>query len=256
MKTLKTMLTIFLTTATLSAATGELTIFCASNEMLRAWRPGYEEPIVEVPLDFDYDVPGLAYDGENFWIINEADGRIYRFDNNGDLITDFQSPGPDPVSLAFDSEYLWISCDLPGVDDYVMVYCVTLEGDPGPYPSFEGQGNAGLACHGGLIVTLNLAFFTVFYDKYGNQEHESSLLPDYGGSTWAYGLASDGEYLWANLYADSWLEARIYKFLAYSGYQVEGEGGWPGFHSNLSCGTWTYNPVIYESLGKIKAFFK
>lgn len=54
---------------------------------------------------------GLASDGTILWNSDIDTNKIYKFFQNGTIITSFNAPADTPTGLAFDGRYLWCACD-------------------------------------------------------------------------------------------------------------------------------------------------
>jgi hypothetical protein len=252
MKTLTlTLIVAALFTAVTAEATGYITIFKCHRLHFWAHRPGYTQPVAEFDLDFDYDTNGLTYDG-GYWWVTQGD-RIFSFDYGGDYVSDFPSPAPDPESLAFDGEYLWICCDEHGVHEDSRIYQVTLDGSPGPYGDFEAAGYTGLTYLQGQLYVLNSGGGIGVYEPDGTYVRDVALDP---GTSEFYGiaLADDEEYIWASLDIEDRGLAYIYAYDPETGERIPGLGGWFASYA-LGCGIWSESCIEVESLGKIKAFF-
>jgi hypothetical protein len=254
MKTLTLTLIVaaLLLTAVTAEATGYITIFKCNRLVFRALRPGYTQPVAEFDLDFDHNIYGLTYDGDYWWVTDTEDDHIYAFDYGGDLVSDFPSPAPDPESLAFDGEYLWICCNLHSFENS-QIYQVGLEGSPGPYGDFQAGGYTGLTYLQGQLYVMDIGGGIEVYEPDGTYVRHLALDP----GTWEYygiALADDEEYLWAALDIEERGLDYIYKYDPYTGERIPGEGGW-GAMDALGCGIWSESCIEVESLGKIKAFF-
>ncbi|UCE27796.1 MAG: hypothetical protein JSW52_03320, partial [Candidatus Coatesbacteria bacterium] len=121
MKTLTMTITALVLTASFASAdpTGQMTYFATHEDTLYVLRQGADNPIAQ--FDLPSATEGLTYDGENWWMIKQPEGNIYCFDYGGDYVTDFPAPAPNPMGLAWDGEYLWISCYSGGRDN-VRIY--------------------------------------------------------------------------------------------------------------------------------------
>jgi hypothetical protein len=251
MKKLTLMLvTALLLTAVAAQATGYVTIFTCNKSHFWAYRPGYTQPVAEFDLDFDESVYGLTYDGDYWWVM-QGD-HIYAFDYGGDYVSDFPSPAPDPESLAFDGEYLWVCCNLHSFENSQM-YQVGLDGSPGPYGDFEAIAYTGLTYFQGQLYVMNIGGGIEVYDPDGTHIRHFALYPgtpEYGG----IGLADDEEYIWASLDVEERGVSRVYAYNAETGERIPGLGGW-GAAYNLGCGLWSESCIEAESLGRIKTFF-
>jgi hypothetical protein len=52
---------------------------------------------------------GLTYDGAFFWASSNLARRIYEIDSEGNVLSEFDSPGETPFGLAFDGENIWLA---------------------------------------------------------------------------------------------------------------------------------------------------
>jgi hypothetical protein len=250
MKKLTLMLiTALLLTAVPAGATGYPTIFAGRWDVINVFRPGFPEPIATIPVLGDY--PGMAYDGEYWWAIQ--DDYIFSFDRNGDLVSSFPSPAPEPRGLAYDGEYLWISCWALRADD-VRIYDVNLDGTPGPYPDFPAVGVHGLTIYEEYVLALRTSYVR-FYSKDGSFIKDVFLESD-PPYLLTFSITSDDEYLWVCCEHELWDYPRLYKFDPDTGERLDGAGYWTGTYRSMSMGIWTDTGIEIESLGKIKAFFE
>jgi hypothetical protein len=239
------LITALLLTAVAAEATGYPTIFAGRWDGIRVFRPGYEDPVAIIPVTDQY--PGLTYDGEYWWAIQ--DDTIFAFDENGDLVSSFPSPAPEPRGLGFDGEYLWISCWALRADD-VHIYDVNLDGTPGPYPDFPATGDDGLAVFQNNVLVLAYGYVN-FYSKDGSFIKDVKLETE-APQLWTYSITTDGDALWICTWDDiDW--HRIRKYDPDTGEILE-EAWWGDYYS-MAYGTWTDTGIELESFGKIKAFF-
>jgi hypothetical protein len=105
MKTLKTMLTIFLTTATLSAATDYYErFFITSNDTMYVTDMEFD---VQEVVDLPSNTEAVTFDGERWWMVYN-DSEIYAFDLNGDYITSFPAPREGIRGMAWDGDCIWM----------------------------------------------------------------------------------------------------------------------------------------------------
>lgn len=55
------------------------------------------------------DPTGLSWDGQNFWVSDTDNGKLYKLDpKDGRVIGSLAGPGSDPVALAWDGQSLWV----------------------------------------------------------------------------------------------------------------------------------------------------
>jgi DNA-binding beta-propeller fold protein YncE len=253
MKKLTVMLiTALLLTAVTAAATGYVTVFHCHRYHFWAHRGGSTEPVAEFDLSLGFTPYGLTYDGGYWWVTDSDNDRIYAFDYGGDYVSDFPSPAPDPESLAFDGEYLWVCCNLHSFENS-QIYQVGLDGSPGPYGDFEAGAYTGLTYLQGQLYVMNSGGGIEVYEPDGTYERFLTLDP----GTWDYygiALADDEEYIWASLDIEARGVSRVYAYDPETGERIPGLGGW-GAAYNLGCGIWSESCIEVESLGKIKAFF-
>jgi hypothetical protein len=243
------LITSLLLTAVAADATGYPAVFMEGRSgVFYVFRPGYEDPIASFPIS-----PlslGLAYDGEYWWAINGD--NIYSFDRNGDLVSSFPSPAPEPRGLGFDGEYLWISCWALRADD-VHIYNLNLDGTSGPYPDFPAVGEHGLTVYEEYVVALRTSYAR-FYSKGGSFIKDVFLESD-PPYLYTYSITTDGSYLWVCCEHELWDYPRVYKFDPDTGERVGEPQFWEGYFDSMAYGTWTDTGIELESLGKIKAFF-
>ncbi|UCE28158.1 MAG: hypothetical protein JSW52_05270, partial [Candidatus Coatesbacteria bacterium] len=208
-------------------------------------------------FDLPSDTTGLTFDGEYWWMIKQPEETIYCFDYGGDYVTDFPAPAPNPMGLAWDGEYLWISCYSGGRDN-VRIYQMTIDGSTGPYDDFSAYGFAGLTLFQNYIATLwetpNLR--VNFYTKSGSLVRTLELIPPegyYEGDT--YSISNDDEYLWVSLHEDFTDYAITGQFDAYTG---EYTGVYLSLvaYEGLTSGVWSETFIGLKSFGNIKAFFQ
>lgn len=243
---------LLLTTVT-AEATGYVTIFHCHQYHFWAHRPGSTDPVAEFDLSLSFNPHGLDFDGGYWWVTDTGGDHIYAFDYGGDLVSDFPSPAPDPESLAFDGEYLWICCNLHSFENS-QIYQVGLDGSPGPYGDFEAGGYTGLTYLQGQLYVMNLGARIEVYDPDGTYIRYLDPDPEYWDKC-GIALADDEEYLWAALELEVRGLPRVYAYDPETGERIPGLGGW-GAAYNLGCGIWSESCIEAESLGKIKAFFE
>jgi hypothetical protein len=253
MKKLTVMLiTALLLTAVTAEATGYITVFTCKNTQLWAYRPGYSGVYAEFDLSLGFTPYGLDYDGDYWWVTDSENDRIYAFDYGGDYVSDFPSPAPDPESLAFDGEYLWVCCNLHSFENS-QIYQVALDGSPGPYGDFQAGGYTGLTYLQGQLYVMDIGGGIEVYEPDGTYVRDLALDP----GTWEFygiALADDEDYIWASLDIEERGLPRVYAYDPETGERIPGLGGW-GAAYNLGCGIWSESCIEVESLGKIKAFF-
>ena len=234
-------------------ATGQMTYFATHEDTLYVLREGADNPIAS--FDLPSGTEGLTYDGEHWWMIKQPEETIYCFDYGGDFVTSFPAPAPYPSALAWDGEYLWISCG--STRDNVTFYQMATDGLPGPYGSFTitGSYGYGLTVFEEYIVAMDGIGLTVFYTKTGTYVRVISL--DVGSWDENYSITYDGVALWSSVYEG----ADIHRIADFDPHT----GEWLGhdidpysfsYDEGLSAGTWSYTGVEAESFGKIKAFFE
>lgn len=258
---------VLLTTVTAEATHEYPALFFFWDDYFTGYHFTIMDPTKEGPDRILYDTvidffsPGLSFDGENFWAIKN--GQIYAFDRTGEFVTSFAPPAPYPVKLAFDGEYLWIGC----FNDYTSstVYCVNLDGSPGPYAPFDVEGVNALTVHQDEILTVNYVEYFYWETYCYRYSKTGSFLGsfmfqgaegDYGGK----GLASDGTYIY--LIAEIYYAGEFFQII--DKYDNEGNRigsyvfddlGVPIDSGSIAFG-YTYGTGIKtESFGKIKAFF-
>jgi hypothetical protein len=194
----------------------------------------------------------FATSGDTLYVLRD----IYCFDYGGDYVTSFPAPAPNPVGLAWDGGYLWVSCYIGRGD--VMVYQMATDGSMGPYDAFEAQGPTGLTIYDGYVVTLWGApnIWVDFYTRTGSFIRTLELSNTWGekdGDT--FSMTTDGEYLWVSFYPLMSDFAVVENFDTETG---DGQGDYLSFvaYSGLTSGVWSYTSTEVKSFGKIKAFFK
>ncbi|UCE27795.1 MAG: hypothetical protein JSW52_03315 [Candidatus Coatesbacteria bacterium] len=231
--------------------TGNITLFASYWDTLYVLRNGASNPIASFDLPSETD--GLTFDGENWWMIKQPEGTIYCFDYGGDYVTDFPAPAANPTGLAWDGEYLWISCLLDIRYDDVQVYQVNTEGLQGPYGPFTAFGHLGLTVFEDCIATLTFTNVCNFYTMAGSfqrsielgssSEEEKSLTYD-GDALWVYVKpeANDPYIKNCDPYTGEWLGDQLFALEC--------------IETGLASGVWSYTGVEMEAFGKIKAFFE
>jgi hypothetical protein len=257
MKTLKTILIIFLTTATMAAATDDHPIL---------WIPAVRAVDVYTYTTFrEYPVPddygyALARDGNTFW--TETDNYFnynwfIRFDENGDVINSFQGPVPNTsisFGVACDGSNLWICCE-------DTAYHITKGGTvitPSPFElpdatrdiSWDGQY---------LWAVAGQAFdFYIFAFDVDTGEAVKGFAagdPFYERECW--NIATSDDYVYVIVYIRFYSENWVYKYDK-DGVLVDQQTFYPT--SSLFYGSdYTEETVISvnpSSLGQIKAIYK
>jgi DNA-binding beta-propeller fold protein YncE len=65
----------------------------------------------------DYQAGGLAWDGTYLYSVDYQNGKIYKYNSAGSIITPFPVDAPDknskdrvPFGIAYDGQYLWVTC--------------------------------------------------------------------------------------------------------------------------------------------------
>jgi hypothetical protein len=245
-------------TAVTAEATGQMTYFatCGSGyDTLYVLREGVDNPIAQ--FDLPSETTGLTFDGENWWMIKQPEGTIYCFDYGGDYVTDFPAPTPYPEALAWDGEYLWITCYSDSSFRDLRVYQRTIDGLPGPYNDFAVDDSAGLTIFDNDVVVLVEAdLHAVCYAKNGTFKRYVDF--GYFYSDRGYSITTDGERLWVCLF--DWSD--FYVIADFDPYTGEWLGhylhpyGMGTEYNGLAAGVWSYTGVEAESFGKIKAYFK
>jgi hypothetical protein len=247
------LITALLVTAVSADPTGEMTYFATHEGHLYVLRVGADNPIAQ--FDLPSDTEGLAFDGENWWMIKQPEETIYCFDYGGDYVTDFPAPAPNPYALAWDGDYLWVSCYLDKRADDAIVYQLATDGSAGPYTPFAIEGFAGLTVFGDEIVAMDSVGLTRFYTKSGT--HERGIMLDISSGDENYSLTCDGEVLWSSVYEGADI-FKITDFDPYTGewlrHDIDPYGG--AMKEGLAAGVWSYTGVEAESFGKIKTFFR
>lgn len=248
MKKMTLTITVLALTASFVSAnpTGRMTYFATHEGNLYVLREGADNPIAQ--FDLPSETEGLTFDGEHWWMIKQPEETIYCFDYGGDYVTSFAAPGPNPHSLAWDGEYLWVGCS----DN---VYQLTAEGSPGPYDPFPVWGGEGLTVFGDYIAAMDGIGSTSFYTKTGS--YERSIWLDIFSGDKNYSITNDGDVLWSSVYQGGDIH-RIADFDPYTGewlgHDIDPYGG--AMKEGLTAGVWSFTVVEVESLGKIKAYFK
>jgi len=215
------------------------------------------EIVHSIPIPVNSDA--LTYDGENWWIYNDDSNSIYCFDQNGDFVSEFPTPGTGYVSgLAWDGDYLWLEQD--------KVYQVDKNGSPGPFGSFNGADDAlavvgpsqDKLAQGGEDYGSLCSVFIMVRDFYGNGLFPGGMVMGYShcgfdglayhdGIVWACGWYNDSDYIY---YHDI------------IGYYYDEDGYWDVYATiygamnyDLSVCNADFINIASSSLGKIKAYF-
>ena len=137
---------------------------------------------------------GLAFDGNNLWVLEYLEDKIYKLTTTGDVIDSIPSPGGSS-GLTWDGENLWVSSE----DSYKIYKINPRSGDilhsinaPGWQDRDEPDGLAWDGSH--LWVSNTDGIYMV-------DPESGSILIESNKSefkSWkAYGLTWDGQYLWA-----------------------------------------------------------
>lgn len=141
---------------------------------------------------------GLAFDGTYLWNADPTDDKIYKLDTLGNIIDSFDSPGTGPSGLTFDGTYLWHS-------DYLLNKIYKIDTSGNIIDSFDSPGSnpIGLAFDGTYLWNADNGEDKIYkIDISGNVIHSFNSpgpIPK--------GLTFDGMYLWNTDYTDD----RIYK---------------------------------------------
>ncbi len=132
----------------------------------------------------------ITLEENNIWT-TVVSGQIYKLDQNGNILKQFQAPSPQPWGMAFDGKNLWIT-------DFAEKRTYSLDPETGKElfsfnnPDQE-RGAKGLAWDGEYLYimgwTTNLVYKT---DRMGNLKGTIELEGGGGG-----GLTFDGKYFWA-----------------------------------------------------------
>ena len=255
MKKMTLTITVLALTATFVTAhpTGQMTYFATHEGNLYVLREGADNPIAQ--FDLPSGTEGLTFDGEHWWMIKKPEETVYCFDYGGDYVPDFPAPAPNPYALAWDGDYLWVSCYLDKRTDDATVYQLATDGSAGPYDPFVVEGFVGLTVFEDRIVTMDAVGLTRFYTKSGT--HERGIMLDISSGDENYSITYDGDVLWSSVYEGADI-FRIADFDPYTGewlgHDIDPYGG--AMKEGLSAGIWSYTGVDAESFGKIKAFFE
>jgi hypothetical protein len=254
MKTLKTILIIFLTTATMAAATERNALWVYGG----ARDPYNLEVIYSIEEPLEDALYGTAFDDGHLWHRTRYLGEVnyyYEVDFEGNIVSSFPGPGimdwPTRGIDADEEGNLWIAYNL-------YIYRVTPTGsiiDPSPFPAYAED----IAWDGTYLWTIEATMEGAVVTKFDvntGGEIDGFWVPGGTGALNA-SIAADEEYLYVNWRNDGyeWEPPGFYYILTHTGEEVY----------YLETGTWTWGWDIAErafvsieptSFGQIKAMFR
>jgi hypothetical protein len=67
---------------------------------------------IEVPC---FEVAGIAFDGENFWVADFGRGQLYEITMEGEVVSQYDTPYSTPYGVAYDGENIWV-LDVYGIE--------------------------------------------------------------------------------------------------------------------------------------------
>jgi hypothetical protein len=266
MKTVRTILIVLLTTATLTAATERAVLWSGS------WDTACEVNADTGDIYYSFDKPsnankGMAYDGTYFWSGGSGDDSkiITKFDKTGLVISTFEVPiGVSCEGITYDGENLWYNTYVNPPGEY-RAYHINLDGDLIPPDGFDityYNYNIYDAAWDGeyLWVIAGLAWdcYALCYDVNTAALIESFSVGDDFWQTETRCIASDGTYI----YTIGWEKTNpdvpnwIYKYTK-TGTEVDHIytllTGWQWGLSYWEEGITNVKPA---SFGEIKAIYK
>lgn len=82
-------------------ATGIVTILGTSDN---------DDEEITINIEGNFSIEALAWGESSYWVYDRVERKIYRLDQNGDVISSFDSPVPAPnhiYSMEFNGNYIW-----------------------------------------------------------------------------------------------------------------------------------------------------
>ena len=145
----------------------------------------------------DSQPEGLTWGGEHLWLSGSKNYKIYELDTSGNVISLFDSPGAAPIGLAWDGEHFW------NVDwDANNIYKLDTNGNVISLFDSPIADPQDMAWDGVHLWICSAALNKIY--ELDNSENVSSSFDSPG--SYPYGLEWGGEYLWIS----DWEENRIY----------------------------------------------
>jgi hypothetical protein len=159
----------------------------------------------EVMLHWVFPGPqawGMTFDGENFWINDFAEKKVYEVDSSGNVLSSFETPDQKggAKGITWDGEYLYLmgwttSTIYKLVKSGILIDTIEIE-----------EGGGGLTWDGSYFwVPCGRGICRI--DRDGVVVGEV-----YAASEGTWDLAWDGQYLWATQRTnENWQDAKLYQ---------------------------------------------
>lgn len=146
---------------------------------------------------------GMTYDGENLWINDFAEKKVYEMDTNGNVLSSFASPDTEggAKGITWDGEHLYLM-------GWTTPTIYKLDKSGSLIEQIEIREGAG----GGLTWDGNY-FWAPGGKGICKIDGEGRIVGGiYGASEGTWDLAWDGHYLWATQRTnENWRDSKIYK---------------------------------------------
>ncbi len=146
---------------------------------------------------------GMTYDGENLWINDFAEKKVYEMNTNGDVLSSFEIPDKKggAKGITWDGEYLYLM-------GWTTPAIYKLDKSGSLIDTIETKGWAG----GGLTWDGNY-FWAPGGKGICRIDKDGRIVGEiYAASEGTWDLAWDGQYLWATQRTnENWKDAKIYQ---------------------------------------------
>jgi hypothetical protein len=258
MKTLKTIFIIFLTTATLAAATERAVLWSGQSGIINEVdaENGDVYDVIERPPGYNR---GAAYDGTYLWAGRSSNNTVAKFDKSGDVVSTFVIPeGPIVWSITYADGTLWYSTYIEPPGE-LRAYHIDLEGNilPPGYIVID-DSSFDLAWDGEYLWTVVSLVSAYCYDVNTGSVVTSFPVGNPFFDTKTMCIASDGTYIYTIGYEQTNPDVPnwIYKYTK-TGTEVDHIytllNGWQTGLSYSEEGITTIRPA---SVGRIKAIYR
>jgi len=182
---------------------------------------------------------GMTYDGENLWINDFAEKKVYEMTTSGNVLSSFESPDPEggAKGITWDGEYLylmgWTSPTIYKLDKSGnLIDMIEIEEGRG---GLTWDGNYFWAPGGRGICKINT---------------DGRIVGGiYAASEGTWDLAWDGQYLWATQRTnENWQDAKLYQIeiliSTTTSYPIEWDGG--TYYISISSVSSDHNPTFSQ----------
>jgi DNA-binding beta-propeller fold protein YncE len=147
---------------------------------------------------------GMTFDGENLWIVDFAQKKLFKFDiNTGQILSSFPTPDPNGgcKGITWDGNYLYVLGWTSSV-----IYKIDRDGNLIDTVILERGGGGGITWDGKSFWVSDQTKI-LKYDKSGKL-----VGWIYSASEGTWDLTWDGKYLWASQRTnENWNDAKIFK---------------------------------------------